>query len=243
MRFSIVFEIEKKEIPIDYRRKFISFLKKIFSEYDKTVYDKFYKNRDNIQKSYTFSVYLGQCQMSGDKIILKDNKVILNFSTYDTETGLHFYNAALGSKCEKFHIGNDNFLSLKKVNLIREKVIKGDRAVFKTFSPVIIREHMKQGNRDNFYTVEDDQAVEVLKSNLKHQLKGVFDFDVDKDIDGLEINDIDTKMALIKNYELTIPCTLGVFEIKGENYLLDYFYKAGFSSKKSAGFGMLEIVE
>ncbi len=243
LRFSILFEIEKREIPIDYRRKFISFLKKIFSDYDKTLYEKFYKDKDSIEKAYTFSVYLGLCQMAGDKIILKNDNIILNFSTYDTEIGLHFYNAALGSKYDKFNIGEDNFLTLKKVNLIREKVIKGNKAVFKTFSPVVIREHIRKGNRDKFYTLKDDAAVTVLKNNLKYQLKNVFDFDIEKDVDSIKIRDLNTKMAIVKNYEITVPCTLGVFEIEGENYLLDYFYKAGFSSKKSAGFGMLEIVE
>jgi CRISPR-associated endoribonuclease Cas6 len=242
LRFAVVFKTDNRELPIDYRRKFISFLKKSFEEYDKKVYEKFYKDRDNIEKEYTFSVYLGKCKVTKEKIVLENDEIILNFSTYDTETGLHFYNAMLGSKDKKFDMGKNNFITPQRINLLKEKILKEDRVLFKTFSPIVIREHMREGNRDKFYTFKDDGGIEVIKKNMKYSLEKIFGESVLEDIDNLKINDVNTKTVSIRNYDINIPCTLGMFEMEGERYLLDYFYKAGFSSKKSAGFGMLEIV-
>ena len=45
-------------------------------------------------------------------------------------------------------ISSDNFMILKSVKLVRELEIVEDMAVFKIFSPICLREHDREKNKD-----------------------------------------------------------------------------------------------
>ena len=60
--------------------------------------------------------------------------------------------------------------------------------------------------------------------------------------DTFEITPIAPKKVIIKFYEKQIETSVGTFNIKGDKRLLEYLYKAGIGSKRSAGFGMFQII-
>lgn len=245
MRFALEFKLKHKVIPIDYRRKFISFLKRCFEIYDKTVFDKFYKDRDNIDKPYTFSVYLGRAKFQREIIELQNDIIFLNFSTADNEAGLYFYNAVSAMVGKEFAFGRENRMTLKTVKLNSEKNVISDSLVFKTLSPVLIREHLSETNDDNYLSFEEDEVnnFQILKNNLKYQITSYFGEQAESDADEIKVEIENIKKIIVSNYSIKIPANIGRFKVTAKSYILDYLYKAGMGSKKSAGFGMLDVVE
>ena len=109
-------------------------------------------------------------------------------------------------------------------------------------SPIVIRDHNRETGKDWFYTFEDELAAEILKRNLITELQGKFSRDISYDIKQLKINFIRMRKVIVKNYELKIPCSLGVFSMEGEQYLLQYLYQRGIGSKRGLSFGYLELI-
>jgi len=237
MRFGIKLKVIEKEFDLDYRRLFLSFLKKSLETNDKKTFGKLYNKKDPIQKDFTFSVYFGKSKFTKEKIILDSNYIYLNVSVYDDELAIHFYNAFLGMKNVDFR----NLFSFEKIEIKKEKNVENEM-IFKTLSPIIARLHNKDNNKDKFYTFEDEKFEEVLRINLYNKVKKAFDYDMKNEIEELEIKLLNPKKTVVKNYNLKIPCTLGTFKISGNLDLIDYFYKSGIGAKNGLGFGMIEAI-
>ncbi len=237
MRFNLLVQALGTSIDLDYRRKFLSLFKTALSEYDSEIFEKYYHAKDPIKKHMTFSPYFKNSRIENGKLIFAEDKFILNLSIYENEMGIHFYNSLLNMKDKNFrHMFNIERISLQKEKNFRNEVI------IKTKSPIIAKEHIKDTNKDIYYTFEDNEFIEILKKNLYSNMKACFDWDIKEDIENLNIDILSAKKIIIKNYGITIPCTLGEFILKGENYLLDYIYKAGLSAKASQGFGYIDVV-
>lgn len=243
MRFTVIFKLQEKEMPSDYRRKFISFLKKSFESYNKDIFDKYYKDRDSIEKPYTFSVYFGKAIFSKDIITLESNKIYFTFSTVDIEVGLHFYNSVLGMKGHDFYLTKSNSMKLDDISIAQEKTIINSQVVFHTMSPILIREHNKETNKDWYYSFEDEKSISILKTSMRYQAINYFGSEVEHDVDQLEIIPLKMKKLVINHYGVFVTGNVGSFEMRGKPYLLDYFYKAGIASKKSECFGLCNIAE
>lgn len=243
MRFLITFQLKEKEIPSDYRRKFISFLKESFESYNKDIFNKYYRDKDPIEKPYTFSVYLGKALFSKEKVVLENNKIYFTFSTIDMEIGLHFYNAVIGMKGKEFYLAKNNSMQLEEIRLVQEKTIIKEQVIFHTISPILIREHNKETNKDWYYSFGDEESIYHLKQSMKYQAIRYFGKVVEYDVEQMDIIPLKVKKLVINHYGIFVTGNVGSFEMRGKPYLLDYFYKAGVSSKKSEGFGLCNIVE
>ena len=95
-------------------------------------------------------------------------------------------------------------------------------------------------NKDYYYSYENEKFEDVLKINIKEQLK-ITDFPVEI-VDTLKMTPITPKKVIIKFYEKQIECSAGTFKLEGNKELLNYLYKAGIGSKHSAGFGMFQLI-
>ena len=77
MRFKLNFELENENIPIQYRKSIISFIKQSLSEYNTEYYKKFYNDKDTTIKPITFAVFFNNPKFEEDKIyILKPVKTL-----------------------------------------------------------------------------------------------------------------------------------------------------------------------
>ena len=119
-----------------------------------------------------------------------------------------------------------------------EKQIDTEEITIKFMSPLVVRSHSK--DKDYYYSYKDEQFKDVLKINIKQQLKitNISEELVDK----LEINAIKPKKVIVKFYEKKIETSTGIFKISGDKELLKYLYDAGIGSKRSSGFGMFQII-
>lgn len=63
MRMKLIFELEKPELDIDYRKSLISFIKHSLEEYDKELYNSLYEKGKTTKKTYTFATILNRSQI------------------------------------------------------------------------------------------------------------------------------------------------------------------------------------
>ena len=241
MRLAIYCELKEKEIPLDYRRKIVSLFKSCLSSYDKEIYDQYYHEKDPIQKEYTFSTYFSHPKIQKDLIEIPDKKMIINFSTSDSVLGINFYNAFIKKRGENIKFSDLNMIKITKVALQKEKKIAENKVTFKIQSPLIVRDHNPNTGKDWYFSCEDKEFSEIFKRNLYNQLKDKFSKDITDDIANLEIKDISMKKIIVSSYGIKMASSIGIFEMAGEQYILNEIYQSGAGSKKSLGFSMLDI--
>lgn len=242
MRFHFTFELENENIEVDYRRKFVSYIKYCIKDNSNELFEELYGEGKNTNKDFTISFYFfPDTNINKDTIYVKSKRIIMKVSTPDTYIGIQIYNALCKQKLVWYKISN-NAIRLLKINIEKEKVITQKSVVFNAIAPIIIRDHRKETGKDWFYTFEDENAVDILKRNLKNELKEKFNRNIDYDIEQLQIEFLKMKKVIIKNYGLKIQCSIGTFKMEGESYLLQCLYQRGIGSKRSLGFGYLELV-
>ena len=237
MRLKLNLDLENENLPIQYRKSVISFIKLSLNEYDEKYYKKFYNEKDNIIKPFTFSVFFKSPQFEEDEIIIKDKRIELNISIADYETSIVLYNAFNHQKNKKFSL-NKNSWTLKNINMMMEKEVVDEEITIKFMSPLVVRSRVNK--KDYYYSFNDEEFLDTLKMNIKEQLKIT---DIPKEIvDNFKIEIISEKKVIVKFYEKKIETSTGIFKIYGDKKLLEYLYKSGMGSKHSSGFGMFQII-
>ncbi|MGK4198688.1 CRISPR-associated endoribonuclease Cas6 [Fusobacterium sp. HC1336] len=235
MRIELNFLLTSNTIPADYRRGFLSFFKMSFEKYDKKIFDLIYNI--GAKKDFTFAPFFHLDSFHNQTFYLNKKNLKVLMSIEDDLLGLHFYKAFENVISQEHHFFS-NTISLKKVQQIEEKVINSNSVIFKILSPIIIREKLNE--EKSWYHTLDSKGIEVLKENLIHSLNEKFD---KKTIQALQIEPINIKKTVVTFYKIKMNATLGTIKITGDKKLLEYLYKSGLSSsKKSAGFGMLDIL-
>lgn len=237
MRYKLYFDLENENISIQYRKSILSFIKKSIQEYNEEEYKKFYNQKDNIIKPFTFAAFFRDSKFEGDNILVKSKTAELNFSANDYNTGVIFYNAFNHQKNQKFSL-NNNSMTLRKIILLPEKKVNDEQVNIKFLSPLVVRERIDE--KDFYYSFKDDKFLEILKLNVKIQLQ-ISDLSEDI-VNSLKLEPIQARKTIIKFYEKQIETSIGSFKLSGDKQLIEYLYKTGFGSKHSAGFGMFEIM-
>lgn len=238
MRFEILCKLDNKEVSVDYNRKILHCIKTVLQKYNDGIYKEYYESGAR-EKDYSFSVYLPIEKIENEVIYLNNNILKITISFLNMLEAVHFYNAFIKGKGKKISFGEENNLKIISINKVQEKEIQSETVIFKTMSPVLIREKL-DGNKSWYYLLTEKKGMEVLKTNLKHTLSGKF---LEEDIENLEIVPIQIKKTIVSFYDIKFQSSKGTFFIRGNKKILEYFYKAGFGSKKSAGFGLLDILK
>ncbi|OLS03602.1 CRISPR-associated endoribonuclease Cas6 [Tissierella creatinophila] len=241
MRFSLEILLEEDRIIKDKNRMFISLIKHSLESYDKEYYESLYGKEPNKVKSFTFSLYMGNCIFEREEILIPNKKIILNFSTNSMEDSLYFYNSFLAQKGKPYHI-KGNTMTINKINLVKEKLIVSDEVIFKSISPVVSREHRGNNHDTWYYSLNEEKGKQIFMENLKLQLIDEFGEERRFDIDKVEVEILNNKEVKVKHYGIEVLSNICRLKIKAKPYILDYLYKAGISSRRSQGFGMMDLV-
>ena len=247
MRFAIEFELTKNELPVDYRVTFVSFLKSIFKDYDEAIYNQLYKEGQITKKPFTFSLYMGSAKFLKDKISLGGNKIILNFSTYENGLGIHFYNSVLSFLNKEYPLSEQNFMKATRITLNKEYPIDDDTILVKTLSPIIVRQHERESNKDDYILWSHEDFIKVLKDSIESSYKEFAKTDgIEGQISGLVIEPLKMKKTVIfhelKKVKTGMNANLGIMKLQGDRELLDFIVKAGLGSRRGQGFGMMEVI-
>lgn len=237
MRLKLHFSLKNPDIPSDYRPFLLSFLKYSANNYDSALYQKLYESGIT-PKKYTFAVWLDNPDFKDNIVLLKSNRMTMQFSTGDTVLGVHMYNSFLKMKNKEFPIPLGNSLQLKRITLIPEKLITDNKIHIKFVSPLVVRSHID--NKDYYYSISHTEFQQELLRAVQYQLKLSEDLPVSL-LDNFKLIPVQPQKSVVLFYGQKMEVTLGTFEMHGSPILLDYFYKNGISSRRSSGFGMIEI--
>lgn len=242
MRLELSFELKKSRLPADNKRLWISFLKHALSRAgDGRFYERYFSGTP--QKDYTFSIILPGARFQGEDVFLSDNSMKLLFSADDKKkTGLIFYQAFIAQKNREFPLPDGNSMLLKKIVQLPEKLIMGNKAVFRTTlgGGIVIRQHDRKTNKDKFFSYEDEGFCEQMRQVLGYQAREAgFSEQDGKDI---KFTPLQCKKVLVKQWKIWVDVTCGTFMLEGKPELLQYLYQAGLGSKHSMGYGMLDFL-
>ena len=238
MRLKLFFQLENNIINQQYRKGIISWIKNALQEYDNNLFHKIYK--DNNKKTFTWAAILSKPTFQKEEIIMQDNQFSIIFSAYNYLCALHLYNSFLKLKFQKYPLGQ-NTMMLTNISMIPEKKILSEQITIKTASPIICRNHNQTTLKDMYYAYDKDEFQEYIRINIQEQLEAE---NLDSSLlEEFEMIPLQAKKIVIPVYEKMIKCSIGTFELKGKEKLLDYLYRAGIGAKKAMGFGLFEIIK
>lgn len=243
MRFKLDFIIERSELNADYRRCILSFIKNALSQsVNGDLLERYYK--DTNTKDFSWTMIVSKPQFVKEKFRFADSRFSLVFSTDDRkQTGMYLMLAFLNQKNRRYPAEADNFFTLKNIVQLDQKEIKGTTVRFVTMpgSSLVVREHDRDTNRDKYYSCEDEEFADKLEQALKTQaeMAGVSKTAVES----IKLDSVAGRKVVVKHYGIYLDATIGNFKVTGKNEILQFFYQNGACSRRSAGFGMLDVVE
>lgn len=236
MRIELFLDLKVNKLPIEYRRSFISFYKIALEKYENgRFYDDFYSGTE--RKRFVFGVILKEPIFNKAYVQVSELGIKVVISTDDQKTGLLLFNALMGMQNEEFELAFGNNMILKKIEVKNEVVLVENSIIFKILSPICIREHIKEGNKDYYYSIKSDLFIEKLKENIIREAVECKKITI-KDI---QIVPLKCKKTVIKHYKQYIETTIGEIGIYARPDILNWLYRNGIGSRKSAGFGLLAI--
>jgi len=222
MRFRLDFLTTKKELPIEYRKSVMSFIKKYTEQANESIYKEYYDSCK--KKNFSFAAHIPNLIINKDKILKEDFTFSILFTTSDIKLYYFFINAFQLAKYKPFKLENDNQMVLTHIQEINEPKIMQTVVVFKTKTPVCILKHEK-GKTDVYYTSKDNAFLKILKEKYN-----------------IEFFDIKTKKVVVKHQGLTFETTSGIFMLKGNIKDLTKVYENGLGNRTGQGFGLLNLL-
>lgn len=242
MRFEVIFELPDKRLPTDYRRMFVSFLKKAFEESNSRYFERQYLAEKTKMKNFVFSIYLPEFEKIQEEIIVGEQWLKMFFSSSDESDGLNFYNAVLRMKNKEYFYKQYRIIPTR-IRLLQEKIIRDEKAVFKSLSPIVVREHSGDNKKTWFHSLGTEEGRTIFSENLKNQLKRAFSDEHNADFEQLRCEVIQSREIKMKHYRVVIAANSAIFSVEAKPYVLEYLYKSGVGANRSRGFGMLDIIE
>lgn len=238
-------DFETKKFPCCYNSLGISIIKESLKASDEEYYNKlyFYNGKSNkATKNFSYSVFIKDYTIEGDEFIVND-KVTIYLSTPDLEFGLKMYNGLIKKK-EYQYKGYQ--LKIIKVDLIKEKKITKEEAVFKTLSPICIKN--KEGK---FLDIDHSEYVKelnyitniILKNYRGYGLKTVLKFK-NLDMKKVVVKEPLREFKKVTNREYQyVNAFKGKFVLYGDIEDLNDIYKLGIGFKRGQAFGNLDVLE
>lgn len=233
MNLKLEFELGQEQLNLDYRRLGLSFIKHLIQEENVSEYERLYDKNSNLQKKYTFWMYLPNAKFTKDYIWIGEKRLELNISSTDPRFLTYLLNAALKKKNENYPTMKGGYMKLKKSQIVRTKEIHENDIIISMKSPIVVREHCENAN-DKYYIYNEQGFRHVLGQVLEKRFG-----DLAKDI---VLEPVKCKKVIVKAYGTNIPASLGIFKLSGNVRLLNDLYLNGIGSKNGAGFGKFEII-
>ncbi len=241
MKIDLEFTLKNNTIPMEYHSFIVSFFKKALELSDPELYQKLYQDGNTQMKSFTYSVFFDKPQFLKDQIILGTKKITIHISDYDIQNALYFTNAF--RTFEKQNITfplNNNEMKLTRIMVNPMESLTEDNIIIQMTSPLIVRNHDKETNKDIYLTYQDEKFEEILKLNIQNTIQKLgYNFV----IDDFKITPLKNKKTVVKLYRHAMNASLGLFQLKGNQELLDFLWKAGMGSHRSSGFGNFKIIK
>lgn len=238
MRFSTEFELSKTTLPIDWRRIILSFFKRSLSEANGGKYfDEYYALGK--EKPFCFSVSFNEPVFFRDTVEVTGKSMRLIVSTADSRTGFILFSSMMAQKKKAFPLPLGNSMRMTDIKQLKEESVHSDRILVKMLEPLCIRSHNRETNKDWYYSVKHKDFDIESKRVVKEQLIAA---GFSEELSSVNIIPVNTKIVIVKYYGINIECSLGDFVLEGDKAVLNYLIKSGLGSRKSAGFGVAQVL-
>lgn len=237
MRFGSILEIiadsGTKSVPSFYRKGINSLIKESIQKEDYNFFFRYYKSeKKNLQKPFTFSVFIPDVKLEGKKLTFTSDSIKFNFSTNDLEFFIKIYNGLLKVKEYPFF---DYRIRVGHTFYNNPVVIKEDKKIFQTLSPVLLRDFE---DRNRSYLLPDDpKYINQMKFSIRSIVRRFLNIEKFE----MEINIRKFETVFFFHYNEIIKGADMVFELKAPSEILQLVYDIGLGSRRSEGFGMVEI--
>lgn len=230
------------KLPLSRAMFSVSLLKEAIGNVDKDYLEILYKydndKKNKKIKDLNTSIYLGNFRIEGEDIVLLDNYFILNISFFNNELLYYLYNGIL--KMTHFKYKQYEIENIKTV-LLKEKKITMDIALFKTLSPIAVKD---KNNKYLFYTDKNfENELNFIANMILENVRG---YGLKKE---LEFYPQHMKTIVFKeqitgfNGDYYVNANKGSFVLRGDVEDLNSLYKTGLGYRRSQGYSMIDLVE
>ena len=238
--FPMYGEKEIVKIPLGYRSNVISLIKEAFriGEKGEEFFNKNYE--ENTLKPFTFSVYFPNLQKSKERFFDFNNEYFtVNFSTNNFNYLSRLYEGIRGFN----NFTPFSFPVKYKLTLLPDREVFKESMIYKTMSPIVVRSFDSNTKKTNGYIGVNEKGythnlIEAVRY-YNNRIEGL----PDSLIDTIEVIPLATKETKIFFKNHLIPCTNGKFKILAHPLVQKMIYNVGLGSRRSEGFGMLEVIE
>jgi len=242
VRLKCDFKVDR--LPISHNMMFVSLIKEALKKSNPDYYDKLYNfnGKSNKQsKNFCFATRMKGYDIDGDIANIKDG-ISFFISSPDAEFILYLYNGLL--KINEFKYKDFN-IKRERISMLKEKSLISREAIFKTLSPICIK------NNKNYFLKIDDETYEdelnyiagkVLENYRGRGLEERLSFQSVKMKNVVvkqDIREFEEKSG--RNY-LYVNSYEGIFKLSGNVEDLKDLLSLGLGFKRNQGFGMLELV-
>lgn len=241
MRYIIELELDKPEVPLDYHRIFLSFLKFALKKYEG---GKFFEEYYGVgkKKAITFGVIFNEPHFSKEIITLQNPQIKMILASHDQKTAFVYFNALLEAKGAKHNIGAGNTMMLKRIRMDKEVDIYQNAVLFKMTSALCLRQHEREGNIDRYVSVESKDFYDVLRNSISEECQE-YDRRLVSFIPELKIDAHRLRKTVVSFYGQKMEVSIGNLAFMGNPLLLDGIAKMNLGSRRGAGFGLLTYID
>ncbi|MBU5315585.1 CRISPR-associated endoribonuclease Cas6 [Clostridium bornimense] len=241
-RISIITKSENNRVPLCHGMMMVSFVKQIIDAVDKTMKENlfYYEGKNNKKvKDINTALYLANYDR-GEEEYSVHGDVIINLSFYNEEMFYYLYNGALKVKQLEY---KGYIFNVKKVNVNVENKIQGKGVVFKTLSPIVIK------NKEGMYLdVSDSSYIESLNYIADITLKNIRGYGLKEPLKFTPLNYkkvvVKEKISKFKERDFYyINAYKGSFFLQGNVEDLNALYKTGIGYRRTENSGMVSVLQ
>lgn len=240
MRFKIELELKNEQLPLDYRPAVMSLFKHSLTAYDNGKHFSTYYDVGK-DKPFTFAVGIPSSKFTKEKIVVPNRKINITFSTGDIGTGIVFFNALSMQKNKHYPLAYENEMIVKNIVIEKEIAITTDTIDIMFKSPLCVRKHSRENNKDTYYSYEKEGFYEAFNKVLEFQVSNSSNLNTSI-LENFSIMPVQCKKTVVRHHSQFVEVTVGIFSLTGNIALLNYLYTNGIGSRKSSGFGLFEIM-
>lgn len=106
-------------------------------------------------------------------------------------------------------------------------------------SPLIVRQHNADTNKDEYYTYDSAEFADKLKDNVSIFLQKV---NLDISMEDFSLLPVKGKKVVVNCFGRKIDANIGIYKITGNQELLNILYQSGIGSRRSEGHGKWEVL-
>lgn len=235
MRFMVNYQVES--LPIHYRMKVYSLIKEAVRMSDNSYYEEWFIRREREIKPFSFSTFLIDFKISGNKINLKEISITISA---DIEFALHAIN---GLKQLKLYETGGVTWKQTNIRILKEAIIKTNTVILTTLSPILVEDSNGKPLAPN----EENYEKELnYFANLQVQQAAQRDL-----FEPIRFTPVKMKKQVIKesnrifkesHYDSSLFFTTykGLFKVEGHPEDLQILYQYGFG-KRTTFFGLTEV--